>query len=399
MTTPPPPSVPNSPRESSESNPFRYVVTEGFAELLDSLNCTLAATTYQAGKLVLFRVDGDRVSALFRSFDSAMGLAVAQDRLAIGTRNSIWLLCDAPDVGRQLDPPGKHDACFIPRIAHVTGDIRIHELVWCDTNDAHVSEHQTVNRARSAGGREALDLAEPQLWFVNTRFSCLCTLHSDFSFVPRWVPPFLSALVPEDRCHLNGLAVVGGRPAYVTALGISDTKEGWRADKSRRGVVIDVATGRAVTDGMSMPHSPRVHEGKLLVLNSGAATLENVDAKTGNRETIARLPGYARGLAVAGKYAFVGLSKIREQRDFGGLPIEKSIAQLKCGVACVNLETGRIAELIEFETGCEEIFDVQLILGRKFPAVIGLKKDTIDGVFVVPSDAANRLISLEGPRS
>ncbi len=115
---------------ASEPQPFRYVVTEGVAELLASLNGTLAATTYQAGKLVLFRSDGSRVSALFRTFDSAMGLAVSGDRLAIGSRHAVWLLRDAPDVGRQLEPQGRHDACFVPRICHITGDIRVHELAW-----------------------------------------------------------------------------------------------------------------------------------------------------------------------------------------------------------------------------------------------------------------------------
>ncbi len=380
-TTPPSSGLASASEPVPEANPFRYVLTEGFPDLLARLNCTLAATTYQAGKLVLFRADGGRVSALFRTFDSAMGLAVRPDRLAIGTRNSIWVLQNAADVGHQLEPRGKHDACFVPRSAHITGDIRIHEMAWC-LPAANVT---AAGGSGTTDSRALTKSAEPELWFVNTRFSCLCTLHSDYSFVPRWRPPFISTLEPEDRCHLNGLAVVEGRPAYVTVLGLTDTKEGWRPDKAQGGAVIDIASGATIADGMAMPHSPRVHHGKLFVLNSGEATLEVVDPKTGKRETVARFPGYARGLALVGQYAFVGLSKIREKPEFGGLPIEKTVQELKCGIACVNIASGQIIEFLEFETGCEEIFDVQLLPSLRYPAVIGLHKKTIDGVFVFPS--------------
>jgi uncharacterized protein (TIGR03032 family) len=357
----------------ADTQPFRYTVTDGLADLLASLNCTLAATTYQAGKLVLFRPSPvGRLSALFRTFDSAMGLAVAPDRLAIGARHAVWVLRSAPDIARQVEPRGTHDACFVPRSAHITGDIRIHEMAWCQAGEG----------IAPGGGKRPT--AEPELWFVNTRFSCLCTLHADYSFLPRWRPPFISALEPEDRCHLNGVAVVEGRPAYVSALGMTGNAEGWRADKARGGVVLNVGSGQPVTTGMAMPHSPRVHNGKLLVLNSGQGALEIVDVRSGKRDTITRLPGYARGLALIGRYAFVGLSRIREKREFGGLPIEQVVTQLKCGVACVDIESGRSAGSIEFEAGCDEVFDVQLLPHMTFPAVVGLQKDAINGVFIVP---------------
>ena len=53
-------------------------------------------------------------------------------------------------------------------------------------------------------------------------------------------PPFISAYAAEDRCHLNGLAIVDGQPRYVTALGQSDTRGGWRAGKSNGGIVMSV---------------------------------------------------------------------------------------------------------------------------------------------------------------
>jgi len=115
-----------------------------------------------------------------------------------------------PAVAAKLEPPGTHDACYLPHRLYVTGDIDIHELTY--------DQHQAV-------------------WIVNTRFSCLCTLDAEHSFVPRWRPPFVSALAPEDRCHLNGLAMVAGRPKYATALGATDHAGEWRENKAGGGVL------------------------------------------------------------------------------------------------------------------------------------------------------------------
>lgn len=362
------PAVPAAP-----AAPFRYVVTDGMADLLSSLGGTLAATTYQAGKLVLFRADRGGVSALFRTFDSAMGLALAGSRMAIGARNCIWILRDAPDIGRQIQPIGKHDACFVPRGTYITGDIRVHEMAWC--------------RATGSQGEKGNPESPPELWFVNTRFSCMSTLDPDYCFVSRWRPKFISSLEPEDRCHLNGLALEGGRPAYVTALGQSDEREGWRANKAGGGVVIHVDSSEVVSTGLAMPHSPRLYDDRLFVLNSGHATLEVVDPRKGTRDTVARLPGYPRGLVFVDRYAFVGLSKIREKHEFGGLPIEQTSQPLRCGIACIDLGSGETREWIEFEAGCEEIFDVQWIPGARFATVVGTQKETLDGIYLLPPSA------------
>ena len=337
---------------------FRHHYSPEFPALLDRLNASLLVTTYQAGKLVVFRSDGTRVSTLLRSFEQPMGLSADSGRLVLGTRNAVWTFRNAPDIAAQLDPPGRHDACYVPRTGHVTGDVRGHELEWS---------------------------ADGELWLVNTRFSCLCTLHPDYSFVPRWRPPFVSALAAEDRCHLNGLAIgENGRPGLVTALGESDTKEGWRAAKASGGILIDVASGEIVSRGLSMPHSPRLAGGRAWVLDSGRGELQAVDIPSGKRDAVARLPGYTRGLAICEGVAFVGLSKIREKREFGGLPIGRAPGELRCGVWAVDLRTGQTAGFVEFVAGCEELFAVQVVRGVRWPAVVGFQKDTLNGIFVVP---------------
>jgi len=219
---------------------------------------------------------------------------------------------------------------------------------------------------------------------VSTRFSCLCTLSPDYSFVPRWQPPFITKIVAEDRCHLNGLALVDGLPRYVTALGTTDERDGWRADKPRGGCIIDIDSGEFVCRGLSMPHSPRWRDGRLWVLESGTGRLLVVDLSTGCRESVAEFNGFTRGLVIVGPYAFVGLSKIRATSAMDGVPLATKRDQLQCGIAVVDLRTGQIAASLEFQTAVEEIFDVQLLPGTRFPEIMGFQKEALHHTFVIP---------------
>jgi predicted O-linked N-acetylglucosamine transferase (SPINDLY family) len=208
--------------------------------------------------------------------------------------------------------------------------------------------------------------------------------HPDYSFVPRWKPPFITRLAGEDRCHLNGLGMRDGRPAFVTAMSQTDEAGGWRADKNLTGCVLDVSSGEAVTTGLAMPHSPRWHGGRLLVLNSGLGTIESVDLESGERAQIEAVPGFTRGLACRGNLAFVGLSRIRETAVFGGVPIAARHGELKCGVGVVDLERGTTVATLQFESGIEEIFDVQLLPDARSVALAG--GDRGEEIWVVPSD-------------
>src|SRR5262249_46643486 len=217
------------------------------------------------------------------------------------------------------------------------------------------------------------------LWLVNTRFSCLCTLHPDYSFVPRWRPPFVTALAADDRCHLNGLAIAEGRPRYVTTLGATDTANGWRANKPRGRCL-----GGGNSGGVRRRPRPGGHDGRLWLLESGMGQLVLVDPATGRRQRVVELPGFARGLALVGPYAFVGLSKIRRSSAMDGVPLAERREQLKCGVAVGDLRSGRVIASLEFQTAVEEIFDVQLLPGLRFPEVVGFQQEMIQHTFVVP---------------
>jgi uncharacterized protein (TIGR03032 family) len=292
----------------------------------------------------------------FHQFQRAMGIAVKPGTIAVCTRKEVWFLRNAPDIAAKLPPAGLHDACFLARTSHFTGDIEAHECAWI-------------------GG---------EFRVVNTLFSCLAALDSHYSFAPRWRPPFISALVPEDRCHLNGLAVADGQVRYVTALAETDTPAGWRSVKHNGGCLIEVPSGRLVARSLCLPHSPRVNGDRILFLHSGRGTLDAVDPKSEHVNAIAHLPGVARGLALHGGYAFVGLSKARPTLE--GVPIVENRDELRCGLWVVDLRTGAIASHLEFCTGVEEVFDVQVLPGIIRPYVSGpaAEQDTGQPLWTVP---------------
>lgn len=346
---------------ASDDGPLRAVHTTNFPALLRQLGASLLVTTYQAGKLVIVRDEGDCLNTHFRVFPSPMGMALDGDRLAIGTTIQVWEYVNVPAVAARLEPRGRHDACFLPRTSHVTGNIQIHEMAWG---------------------------TEGQLWVVNTRFSCLATLDRSASFTPRWRPPFVSALEPTDRCHLNGLAMVDGRPGFVTALAETDAAAAWRAHKAMGGVLIDVSSGAMITRGLSMPHSPRLYGGRLWLCESGAGTLGIVDRRTGKYEAIAALPGFTRGLDFAGDFAFVGVSQVRESAVFSGIPITDRLAaeERVCGVCVIDLRTGQLIALLRFETTVQEIFAVTVLPGRRYPELINDNESLLEATFVIPTE-------------
>jgi len=322
---------------------------------------SLAITTYQAGKVAMIGWDGQRVTLLMRQFDKPLGLAVQRNRLALAARHDLWLFSNAPPLAHNYleDNPGRYDALYLPRATFHTGDLHTHDVAFVGDD----------------------------LLLVNTRFSCLARLSRDFSFTPVWRPKFVTDLVPEDRCHLNGVVVLDDRPKYVTALGTTDTAGGWRENKAAGGVLIDVDTDEIVCAGMSMPHSPRWHDNRLWVLNSGTGELLLVDPASGQSSVVCGLPGYLRGLCFVGSYALVGLSKIREKHIFGGLPIQNRCQKLLCGVAVVDLRTGSVAAMFEFTTGCEELYDVRFLPGIRRPMILNLEKPAVRQAITNPDSS------------
>jgi uncharacterized protein (TIGR03032 family) len=332
---------------------FGSAFSAGFPEVLRMIGASLLITTYQSGHLILCRATDNGLNTHFRGLATPMGVAVGDDRFAVGTERWIVTYRNHAQAAQRLGAP--YDACFLPLTMHATGDVRVHELAY----------------------------AEGELWAVSTRFSALVTLSDEHSFVPRWRPPFVSALAAEDRCHLNGFAVRDGRIAYACALGVTDTPGGWRDNKADGGVILDVPSGEVVARGLAMPHSPRWYDDKLWFLESGTGSIAVVDPADGSIETVAQLPGFTRGLSFHGNFAFVGLSQVRES-VFRGLPIVPRPDRI-CGVSVLDVRTGEVLGTLEFSGAVQEIFDVQLLPGLRFPEVGESDGPLLSHSFVLPS--------------
>jgi uncharacterized protein (TIGR03032 family) len=360
--------------------PLRSKHTSTFPLLLNQLGISLLVTTFQAGKLVILRSDGNTVNTHFRDLPRPMGLAADRTRLAVGTAQEVRQFRNLPAVCRRLEPSSRPDACYLPRAAYLTGDIDIHEMAWTSTQ-ANVPNGQ----------------GEGELWFVNTRFSCLCTLNGVHSFVPRWRPPFITALAPEDRCHLNGLGLVPTANGnlcvrYVTALAATDTPQGWRAHKQDGGILLEVPSGEVIVHGLAMPHSPRWAHNRLWVLESGKGGLGMVDLRAGRYESVVELPGFTRGLDFCDNLAFVGLSQVRESAIFSGLPIaERALAERNCGVWVVDLRTGQTVAFLRFEDAVQELFAVQVLPGLRYPEILTDDPTVLADSYDLPEEALQQV--------
>ena len=323
-----------------------------FTSWLNEQRVSLAFTTYQSGKLFLIGMrDDGRLAVFERTFNRCMGLWGDGQTLYMSTLYQLWRFENALEAGETHDG---YDRLYVPRLAWTTGDVDAHDVA--------------VDRS----GR---------VIFVNTLFSCLATVSERHSFVPLWQPPFVTRLAAEDRCHLNGLALDGGAPSYVTAVARSDAHEAWRDHRKDGGVVIDVRSNEIVAEGLSMPHSPRMHRDQLWLLDSGNANFGYVDLKRGRFEPVAFCPGYARGLAFAGDFAIVGLSKPRENKTFSGLALDERLREknieARCQLQVIDLKRGDVVHSLRIEGVVAELYDVITLRGVRRPTALGFKTDEI----------------------
>jgi len=180
---------------------------------------------------------------------------------------------------------------------------------------------------------------------------------------------------------MNGLAMENGAPKYVTCVSRSDASDGWRDRRVDGGIVIDVTTDEIIAEGLSMPHSPRLHDGKLWLLNSGKGEFGWVDIESGVFNPVTFCPGYARGLTLIGNYAIIGLSQSRDNKTFQGLPLNQALkdkdVDARCGLLIVDLITGDAVEWVRIEGVVQELFDVAFLPNIKCPSAIGLKGQEI----------------------
>lgn len=340
---------------SATTGKAEYSMSAGFIARLAGMNTSLAFTSYQSGFLYMLGSNAQGKAQLHQSgMPKPMGLSCDRSGgLILAAGAQVMRFANVLEPDQRINQT--YDACFMPRTTHLTGQLDAHDIG---------------------------EAADGELVFVNTRYNCLATTSERHAFEFVWKPDFVSELVDEDRCHLNGMAMKDGVPAYATAVSRSDTIDGWRDRRSDGGVVIDIAANAIVCDGLSMPHSPRWHDGKLWVLNSGTGELGIVELpkvakgkspKKGKFKPVAFCPGFVRGLSFHGKFAFVGLSRPRYKR-FEGLALDQRLKDTDsepwCGVQVIDTETGVCVDWLRIDGEIGELFDVQLIEGFRCPMTV-----------------------------
>ncbi|WP_413161085.1 TIGR03032 family protein [Capilliphycus salinus ALCB114379] len=322
-----------------------------FTDWLQEKQISLAFTTYQTSRLLLIGVNQNGgISGFERLFDRAMGLYTTPEQLYMSSKYQLWQFNNVLKPGQFYNG---YDHLYIPRIGYTTGDLDIHDIAIDKSN---------------------------RIIFVSTLLNCLATVSLENSCTPLWKPPFISKIINQDCCHLNGLAMVDGEPGYVTAVSQVDYVDGWREQRQNGGCVIDVKSNEIILTGLSMPHSPRFYQEKLWVLNSGRGYFGYIDLERGKFEPITFCPGYLRGLAFWENWAIVGLSKPREG-TFSGLELDdnldKNHVKPCCGLMVIDLKTGKIINWLRLEGIITELYDVQILSGVQRPMALGFQTDEI----------------------
>ncbi|MEH1941448.1 MAG: TIGR03032 family protein [Nostoc sp.] len=331
--------------------PVEILASRHFIDWLQSQQISLAFSTYQSSRLMLLGVNAHgQLLGFERVFDRAMGLYATPERIYLSSRSQLWQLDNVLTPGQLHDG---YDKLYIPRIAYTTGDLDIHDL--------------------------AVEADNGRIIFISTILNCLATVSDRHSCIPLWKPKFISSLVNEDRCHLNGLAMVDGKPRYVTLCGESDVVDGWRDKRQSGGCIIDIQSDRVIARGLSMPHAPRFYQGKLWLLNAGTGEFGYIDSD-GVFQAVAFCPGFLRGLAFTGDYAIVGLSKPRD-KTFSGLKLDENLVnkntEPRCGLMVIDLKTGQVVHWLRLEGEVTELYDVQVLPGVRRPQALGFQTKEI----------------------
>ncbi|MEK8018890.1 MAG: TIGR03032 family protein [Candidatus Parabeggiatoa sp.] len=348
----PPPSAP--PQQMTGPSNFEFLASPQFNAWLAEQRVSLAFTSNQTGKLFLVGLQPNgRLSIFERTFNRCMGLHATADTLYMSTLYQLWRFDNALQMGQIYQG---YDRLYVPQLAYTTGDLEIHDI--------------------------NID-AQGKPVFINTLFSCLATVSEQHSFQALWQPPFISKLVAEDRCHLNGLALQDGQPRYVTSVSQSDVADGWRENRQAGGTVIDVQTNEIMLSGLSMPHSPRYYQGKLWLLNSGTGELGYLESD--HFEPVTFCPGYLRGLRFVGHFAIVGLSKPRLSKTFSELKLNETLKekQTHCGLQIIDLRTGECVHWLRISGRVEELYDLAVLPGVQRPMALGLKTDEIQRLITI----------------
>lgn len=330
--------------------PFSCSFSPNVPELMSRLNCTLAITTYQAGKIVFISPKNEsNLVQLPRTFPKPMGIALEEqgDKMALACKDEITVFKNSKALAFSYPPkPKVYDSLYMPRSKYYVGPVDIHDLMWGDDG----------------------------LYAVNTLFSCIAKIGEDYSFTPYWKPPFITEITPEDRCHLNGMAMVNGKPKFATAFCQGNTARSWRDVVTTDGILMDMESNEVIVPNIPMPHSPRIFNNELFLLLSATGEFVKIQINEGKYDVICNLNGFVRGMAHIEDYVFIAISKLRENSStFAKLDIAGKSKNAK--IMIVHLPTGSVQGEITYHTSVDEIYDIQILPNKIRPNIMNSAKE------------------------
>ena len=348
-------------QKSKSLAPFSCQYTPQVPQLLQQLNCSIGISTYQAGKVIFISAkDENSLIQLPRNFEKAMGIAEdnLKDKIAIACKDEVIVFRNSTDLAKFYPKsPNKYDALYLPRNTFHTGAIDIHDLNF---------------------GKNG------ELYAVNTLFSTIVKIDDDYNFTPYWTPNFINKIVAEDRCHLNGMAMKDGKPRYATAFNKGNTPQSWRKKIIESGIIIDVVNNNIITDGLAMPHTPRIFNNELYVLLSAIGELVKVNTNDGSYETIIKIDGFVRGMSLHNDYLFIGLSKLRKNSStFGKLAFAEKARE--AGIVILHLPTKSIVGKLTYLTSLDEIYDIHILANKIRPNILNTLKDDHKNGLMIPN--------------
>ena len=335
---------------------FSSASTDSFLRFLQQEHLSIAVSSYDCHRVIVFRSIGDEVDTLLVPAISVKGIAATEDSLTFANITELvtYRRCDevlATSARPELEGA---DALYLPRSVHVTGDINAHDLAWGDAG----------------------------LWLVNSRFNCLCTLDPMLGFKVRWQPFFKQTLDTASAGHLNGMAMHAGKPVFASCF--APVADNWRErDGSRQdGAIIDVERNELILEGLFMPHSPRVHEGGLYVCNSGTGEVLRFDLRTRALRSVITLPCFTRGLRFYKHYMLVCCSQVRHSNAKSNNTLFEHFEENVAGLYIVDLHTEQVVAYTEFLGDVSQLYDIALIPNTLTPFIPGLNDPINKNLYV-----------------
>jgi len=340
------------------THPFSCRYSPQIPELLTKLDVSIVISTYQAGKVVFISAkDENDLVMLPRGFDKPMGVDILGDKMLLATKNQIIEFKNSKELAKTYPlKPNVYDSLFIPIKTHFTGQVDMHDV----------------------------KIGKEGIYAINTSFSCLCKIDSEYNFTPIWQPLFIDDLVSEDRCHLNGLVLNNGYPKYITALGKGNTHQSWRNNIVGGGVIIDFETNEILFDELPMPHSPKLYKNELYLLLSASGEFVRVDFETKKIEVIKNVEGFCRGLDIIDDFAFIGMSKLRKNSStFAKLPFAEKAQS--AGIKIIHIPTKSLVGELIYTASVDEIYEVKILKNKKRPNILNPLSEIFKKALITPN--------------